>query len=277
MLAGWQRSSWALPSWRVVAVTVRVIAQNYTFNARQAVSDNIILVARMGVLILLYSHVAELRGGNVGGLSVETVAWTSFLYFVIYAYGLRWVARFIERDVKSGNIELYLIYPVHYIWQRLFSKFGSMVMPTLGTAVGGLALLTIWFGIPYFLLNLTSLFSLLTTLVLGFFLGFFVNMCIGFTAFWLEDIQPVQNFFEKAAMVLGGAYVPVALFPAWMQTIATYTPFGLAYATTRVVSPNWAYEWQTVIFAQVVWMLIAFVLMLYMYQQVLKRVTVNGG
>jgi ABC-2 type transport system permease protein len=256
---------------------MRVVAYGNTFNARQVIFDNITLVARLGVLLLLYTHVANLKGGTMGGMSAEMVGWTSFLYFLVYSFGNRHTARAIERDVKSGKIETYLARPMDYRWYRFFSKLGGQAMPVLGTVLGGCALLLSLFGIPYFLINLTSLFSLLVTLVLGFFLGFFVNMCIGFTAFWLEDIQPVQNFFEKAAMVLGGAYVPVALFPPWMQDIATYTPFGLAYATTRVVSPTWAYEWQTVIFAQVVWMLIAFVLMLYMYQQVLKRVTVNGG
>jgi ABC-type uncharacterized transport system permease subunit len=266
-----------LPTWRQAKIVTRIIAQQDTFNPRQVVSDSIILMARMGVLILLYTYVAQTRGGTIGSISVEAIGWTSFFYFVLYAFGTRWTARFIERDVKSGNISVYLKLPLNYIWQRIFGKVGAAATPVVGTVAAGTILLCTLYGAPFFLFDWFIWASIFATLILGFFLGFCINMCIGFTAFWLEDIQPVQNFFEKAAMVLGGAYVPVALFPLWMQNIATYTPFGLAYATTRVVSPNWAHEWQTVILAQLVWLGIAFAGMLWMYKKALMRVTVNGG
>lgn len=262
---------------RVMRTTVRVIAHEYTYNVRQVVTDNVVLCARMGVLILLYSYVASVRGGTVGGVSVEVVAWTSFIYFIIFAYGLRWVARFIERDVKNGTIELYVRLPVNYIWQRLFSKFGSMATPVAGTIAGGLLLVCTLYGVPFFWNDVFLLGTLLWTLIGGFFLGFFVNMCIGLMAFWVEDIQPIQNVYEKAAMVLGGAYIPVALFPHWLQVIATYTPFGLAYAATRVVSPQWEHEWLYVCSAQCVWILLSGAMMWWMYQRSLVRVTIHGG
>jgi ABC-2 type transport system permease protein len=266
-----------LPSLRYARTVSRLTAYETTFNTAQVVSDNVILLARLGTLILLYTYAASRTGGFIGGVSVEVVAWTSLFYFIVFAFSTRWTARLCASDVQSGKIEMYIARPVSYIWYRLFSKLGGMFVPVMGTAVGGSLLVCIIFGVPYFLFDTLHVLTLAYLLVCGFALGFCVNMCIGLCVFWLGDIQPVQNFYEKAAMVLGGAYVPVALFPVWLQSVATYTPFGLAYAATRVVSPNWANEWQTVLLAQSVWAVVFFFLMLYMYRHALGRLTVNGG
>jgi ABC-2 type transport system permease protein len=71
--------------------------------------------------------------------------------------------------------------------------------------------------------------GLLAALVLGLLASVLWQLCgawIGLSAFWLEDCTPLYWIWQKLSFVLGGMFVPLALYPDWLRTLAGWLPFS---------------------------------------------------
>jgi ABC-2 type transport system permease protein len=47
----------------------------------------------------------------------------------------------------------------------------------------------------------------------------------GLLAFWVHDVSPIFWVWQKVLFTLGGLMMPLALYPEWMQRLASATPF----------------------------------------------------
>jgi ABC-2 type transport system permease protein len=85
--------------------------------------------------------------------------------------------------------------------------------------------------------------GLLYALVLGVLAGGVLLLCnalIGLLAFWLEDVSPLYWLWQKAMFVLGGMFVPLALYPEWLRLVALWSPFSalISGPGSMVVDPD---------------------------------------
>jgi ABC-2 type transport system permease protein len=110
--------------------------------------------------------------------------------------------------------------------------------------------------------------ALLTALYLG----------IGLVAFWLQDISPVFWVWQKLMFVLGGLMLPLALYPTFLQRLATLTPFPtlLAWPASFVLGPG------TITAAALsgqllIWSCVTGVALHAMFRRAVKELTINGG
>jgi ABC-2 type transport system permease protein len=104
-----------------------------------------------------------------------------------------------------------------------------------------------------------------------------VYTIVGLSAFWIEDAEPVYWIVDKSIMMLGGSYVPIALMPSYMQSIANFSPFGLTYLITHTAYPTWANDWWYLLGMQWAWIVILGLIMLVLFAKARRRVSVNGG
>lgn len=63
------------------------------------------------------------------------------------------------------------------------------------------------------------------SLVLGTMVSVASAYLVAVAGFWLVETRGLQILYLLASGFLGGLYVPLALFPGWLRTIATVTPF----------------------------------------------------
>ena len=119
--------------------------------------------------------------------------------------------------------------------------------------------------------------TLVLVILLGTLLSLFLYAGVGLLAFWMEDINPVFWIVDKAVMVLGGSYLPVALFPNSMYKAALYSPFGASQFITHTVSEAWAKEWMTKIGIQIFWVFVAAIIVFFVFAKAREKVSVNGG
>jgi ABC-2 type transport system permease protein len=96
-------------------------------------------------------------------------------------------------------------------------------------------------------------------------------------AFWIEDINPIFWMVDKMVMILGGSYLPVALFPSFMYKIALYSPFGASQFITHTVYESWKTNWFLLISIQIFWIVILSILAYIVFLKARKKVSVNGG
>lgn len=151
--------------------------------------------------------------------------------YVWYLAVTEWVAlsqprlyQDIERDVRSGEIAYQLTRPTSYLGVRLSEAAGELLLSMAWLATVGVAMASmLQGGLP------AQPIGLLYAAVLGVLAGGVLLLCnalIGLLAFWLEDCSPLYWLWQKANFVLGGLFVPLALYPEWLRLIALWSPFS---------------------------------------------------
>jgi ABC-2 type transport system permease protein len=239
--------------------------------------DTFGIATRCGVLLILYYYIFSTRGGVINGLTFQITAWSMFLYFAFMTLRLRDLATAIMQDIKSGTVEVLLSKPIHYLLYRMWWQLGAGLYPFFVAVVLGTIALVIAVGIPTSMSSWFFVGTFSIVFILGIILSLLVYAVVGLLAFWIEDIKPLYWIVDKAVMILGGSYLPVALFPAIMYKIAIWSPFGASQFVTHTVYDTWRTGYTEMIGIQVFWIVILGTIVSYMFGRAHKKVSVNGG
>ena len=256
---------------------IQILIKDRIHYPGRLIVDTIALIARCGILLLLYWYVFKINNGVVNGVAYNVVAWSIFFYFAFSTLRLRDISRSIMRDVQSGNIEVFFNKPMSYLLYKTWWQIGSGLYSFLTVAIIGSISLFFIIGIP----QTMTIGLFLPTLFLVFLgasvLTLLVYSLVGVLAFWIEDINPVFWLVDKAVMILGGSYLPIALFPAFLYKTALYSPFGASQFITHTVNESWKSNWYILITIQLFWIIISGIVLYFIYSKAKKRVSVNGG
>jgi len=241
------------------------------------IADTVAMIARCGILLILYWYVFKLSGGVINGAIYVTVAWSIFFYFAFSTLRLRDISRSIMQDVQTGNVETLFSKPVSYLMYRVWWQIGSGLYSFIVATILGTIALALIIGIPQTMTIGIFLPTLFLTLVGASVLSLILYAIVGLLAFWIEDVNPVFWLVDKAVMILGGSYLPIALFPAFMYQIALYSPFGASQFVTHTVYSSWQHDWYVLIGIQIAWSVALGLVMYFMFLGAKKKVSVNGG
>lgn len=239
--------------------------------------DTFGIVARCGVLLFLYQYIFKIKGGQINGINFTTASWSMFLYFSFMTLRLRDISSFIMQDIKSGTIEILLAKPINYLLYRIWWQIGAGVYPFLVVSFFGSILLAFLVGVPSTMLSLFFLLSFSLTFIFSIIISVLIYSLIGLLAFWIEDIKPLFWIVDKTVMVLGGSYLPVALFPPLMYQIALWSPFGAAQFITHTVYTTWRFDYLKMFGIQILWIVILTGIVSIVFRRAHKKVSVNGG
>ena len=163
-------------------------------------------------------------GGTLAGYdkgSISAYVWLS--QGLLGAIQLNGAADVGDR-VRTGDIAVDFTRPVDLQTWHLAEDLGraaSTLIPRgvpsvlVGALTVGLTLpATAW---PYLLGALS--------IVLGVTLSFYCRFAVNVLGFWLLDTRGLRTLYMVVSTFLAGLYVPVALFPQWLHTLAYATPF----------------------------------------------------
>ena len=256
---------------------IRILVKDRMHYPGRLIVDTITLIARCGILLVLYWYVFKLNGGVVNGVTYNIVAWSMFFYFAFSTLRLRDVARSIMRDVQSGNIEVFLNRPISYLSYKTWWQIGSGIYSFLLVAILGSLGLFFIIGIPGTMTICIFLPTLLLVFLGASILTLLVYALVGVLAFWIEDINPVFWIVDKAVMILGGSYLPIALFPPFLYKIALYSPFGASQFITHTVNESWKSDWYVLIGIQLFWIIVLGIVLYFLYSKAKNKLSVNGG
>lgn len=236
-----------------------------------------IVVSRMGILLALYAYVFKLNGGVVNGVTYLVVAWSMFFYFIFSNFNLRRISRLIMEDVQTGNVEVFFSKPVSYLFYKICWTFGLGFYNFLFIGFLGFVILALMIGIPASMTTGFFVATLIAEFVLSTILTFIIYSIVGLFAFWIEDVNPVFWINDKFVMILGGSYLPVALFPSFLYKIAIYSPFGASMFVSHLVYDSWKTNWLKMMGIQVFWILLLGVFLVWLFKNARQKVSVNGG
>ncbi len=262
---------------RLASKIIKTLVKDRVHYPGRLVADTFTIIGRCGVLLLLYAYVFKLNGGVINGTGFTVVAWSMFFYFTFLVLSLSRIARNIAQDVQTGNIEVLFSKPVSYLLYRAWWQIGAGLYPFLVIASLGILVMGFMVGYPQTMTLSIFVPTLLAVFIGGVVLSLLVYTIVGMLAFWVEDVTPVLWIVDKAVMILGGSYLPVALFPDFMYKLATYSPFGASLFVTHTVYESWQNVWLKLVGIQIIWIIILGIAVTWMFSYAREKVFVNGG
>ncbi len=167
------------------------------------------------------------------GLSNASIKGYSYHDFVAY-YLLTMIARAfssmpglasgIARQVRSGEINKFLIQPIDLIGFLSLSRIAHK-LAYYSVAIGPFALVFFlcrgYFpGWP----DWPTMLAFISSLVMGFVLGFFLEACIGLISFWFLEVSSLLFVYMLLNFFLSGHMFPLDMLPDGVQTVVEVLP-----------------------------------------------------
>lgn len=261
---------------RFACTVIKIFMKNQMQDRTNLILDVFHMVSRCFIVFLLYAYIFKLSNGNINGVDYKTTMWSMFIYFCIMILNIRRLDNIIMTEVKSGNVEMFMNKPTDYLSLSFYKVLGKGIFSFLFISILGSILMALFVGLP----NLDLIIFIPTfiiTLFLGQFLGALIYALIGLMAFFIQDIRPIHWVVDKFVMILGGSYLPIAMFPNFMKTIAFASPFGAVNFASSTVYETWKNEFIIRIALQLLWIAIFALLLNRVYNKSKKKAMINGG
>jgi ABC-2 type transport system permease protein len=163
-------------------------------------------------------------GGSIQGYDegeISAYVWLS--QGLIGAVTLTGLAEIGDR-IRTGDVAVDLIRPLDVQTWHLADELGRGIYSFIPRGVPSVLVgaLTVGLVMPSTVLPyVLGTISVLLAVAISFYCRFAVNIL----GFWLVDTRGVRVLYMVTSSFLAGLYVPVALFPAWLNSLAYATPF----------------------------------------------------
>lgn len=255
---------------------IRIFMRNQMQDRTNIILDVFNMVARCLIVFLLYAYIFQIKGGSINGVDYKTTMWSMFIYFCIMTLSVRRIDDIIMRDVKSGNVEVYMNKPRSYLTINFLRVIGQGLFSFLFISFIGTIIMIVFIGVPNVDLKV-FIPSFIIVLFLGQILGLILYGIIGLLAFFIQDVRPVHWIVDKLVMVLGGSYLPISMFPKFMKVLAYASPFGAVNFASSTVYESWNNEYLSRIGLQLLWILVFGLLLHFIYKKSKEKAMINGG
>jgi ABC-2 type transport system permease protein len=219
------------------------------------------------------------EGGEVFGYSFDQMVYYAILSNFINAVISTNAHYKIGGQIKSGELNGFLVKPANYIGFSLAGAYGGKVLETgiLGLLLTGFFL----FGGPLFGLYVRpfSPFLFILLLILAAALNFFLYLCISLLTFWITDCTSLFGTITIVITVISGAVFPLDIFGEFFITLSRVLPFQymvyvpLNYAVGKLPGS----ELPEALAIQCGWIAVLFILSVLLWRRGIRRYSAVGG
>lgn len=182
----------------------------------------------------------------------------------------------VEQDLRTGRLAYLLTRPVSYLGAKIAEGMGILLVQM--SVLGIVAFVFTWLWTGGCPCTPGIFFAALLIGVAAGILALIIQTIIGLSAFWLQEVGPVQWIVQKLLFVLGGLFLPLAAYPLWLQHIAAWTPFPALLGGRSALIMSTEIEpifW--IALSLLFWTIVCTWLMNVLYQRGLKVVAIEGG
>ena len=233
----------------------------------------------LSILLLVYNKLWNtiIINNEIKYITLPNINFVWYLFFTeLIILSTPALYRSLEEDINFCSMAYFINRPVNFFIMRFAEGIGTL-------SVTFAFLLFCGISITY-LLAATTLMShlqFMVIIVLCFVSTIVTSLLmalIGFCALWFHTTKPIYLLMQKMIFVLGGAVLPLIIYPGWLINIAKYTPFY--YMFFMVAKLSYAFNWHDVILVlmmELFWGSIFIVLIILAYRQLYKRINIYGG
>lgn len=230
------------------------------------------------VMLGLWTTVASENHGMFAG-------YTSSQYVAYYLANLivrnitgSWVAWQISEEIRQGTMAMRLLRPIHPF--VAFAASHIAAIPFRGVVALPIALLLlVSSGGSSLTTSPVQLAMLVPSIALAWIVTFAILFAIGALAFWITKSFAIFTLYFGLYNLLSGYLLPIKIMPAWITTIADYSPFpAMLSSPVRIMTEDLGTRGTLEIVAtQAGWAVATIALALYVWRLGVKRFEAVGG
>lgn len=216
--------------------------------------------------------------GSVNGM---TAANFSAYYLTLLAVDILTASvtiHYLAYKIHDGTIANELLQPVHPVLTN--TLINNIAFKCLQMIV----FVPIWVGLvflfhPALTWTGASLFLAVPAIILGFLIRFLIDALITLIAFWTTQVWAIYHFNTAVATMCNGAFVPLALMPVWVQTLAQFLPYqlGLSFPILLVLNQLPPDMIALNFGLQIFWLIVLFTLFAFMWRKAIKQFSAVGA
>lgn len=195
------------------------------FNLSLEYRGQVIIWILSGVLplVMMMVWLSLTEAGPVQGYTAQDFISYYLMVILIRRMCGVWIIWDLNRDIRQGSLSPQLLrplHPVHLHLTRTLARHPLQLVLVGPPLVAAAILLGAQYTMP-----LSYLPLLLITMFGAILIEFFVQMCIGSTAFWITQATAVMEVWFYIRALLSGWVVPLDLFPPAVTNALQYLPF----------------------------------------------------
>ncbi|MFO0814592.1 MAG: ABC-2 family transporter protein [Gemmatales bacterium] len=231
--------------------------------------------------ILLWT--AIYKGAGTDTLSIfrfnEMIAYLLLVHVSRMFSSMPGLSTGIARDIRQGELKKYLVQPLDMIGWLLAYRIAHKIAYIV-TAIPPYAII---FGLSWSYFDTApwgwQLPAYLISLILGFVIGFFFEVCIGCIGFWMLEVTSILYIITTVTFFISGQMFPLDLLPEGWVVFLKSLPFSyLAYFPTMVfLNKITGMELVYGLFKGIGWAVGCMFFARFLYQRGLKRYSAFGG
>lgn len=130
----------------------------------------------------------------------------------------------VSQDVYEGTLSKYLLYPAPYLGMKYAEHLGSLLPSLVQVFLFGAAF-PFLVAAPDVHVTVGSVATGLGTAAVANLCWFSMAAPIQGVAFWADNVWSLAVAQRLVCDLLGGALIPLSVFPAWAQEALRWTPF----------------------------------------------------
>jgi len=195
---------------------------------------------------------------------------------IIGMFYARGIAGRIGEKVSSGAFVTDLIRPINIFsmsWQMELADICSNLL------LRGLPVILVY---SYFLImnpGYYNITAVILAIILGHVLFLLIYALLGFSAFILIEIWPFGRLLDDTIRLLAGGFIPLAILPGFIKSIAYVLPFRFLYSFPLELlfgTADMSLLFENFVIL-LVWICVFAVLNVIMYSFALRKAVVQGG
>lgn len=246
----------------------------YTFDVITKLISYFLLIV---IFVSLWKYIYSDPTQSINGYNMIQMVWYIIATELIWTtVGTRALTKSISNDIKSGGVIYKLNKPYDYILYNIASHLGQIVIKFIMFFIFAAIIGYVLIG-SFPPISLPMIFIFLLSVFLSIILNIIMATFIGLLSFYIEDSGPLYWVYSKVILVLG-TVIPLEFFPPIMAKILKYSPIvAISYGPGRLLV-NFSYTVASkILLAQIVYIIIAFILTKLLYKKGVKKLNVNGG
>ncbi|MGW5384094.1 ABC transporter permease [Nocardia sp. NPDC003963] len=217
--------------------------------------------------------------GGFGGYDAGSIG-----AYVWISQGLLGALQFMAAElelaerIRTGDIAIDFLRPVDVQLGNLASDLGRALCTLIPRGIPSLLVGALTFGLVLPGTPESYLLGLLSVVLAAAisFLSLFVLTTVGF---WVVETRGLRTLYQTCGPFLAGLFVPVHVFPDWLQVIAGCTPFPSMLQVPVDVLSGRVGGWDAAqsVGMQIVWLLVVLVLGRVLLAAGRRKLEVQGG
>ena len=229
------------------------------------------------IFLNLWRYIYSDPGEIINGYTMNQMIWYVIITEILWSVmSGRKFCKSIINDVRSGNIAYNINKPYNYISYCISSHLGECFIRAIVYIL--LAFITGYLFLGEFPnITISSFILVIIVGILSLVINTLIVIFIGLFSFIIEDSSPFYWIYSKLLLVLGTIF-PIEFFPERIRCVLEYSPiYVLSYGPAKLFVDFSFSNFISILTAQIIYVLISYLLCLQIYKKGVKNLNVNGG